>query len=293
MNRIGIDLGGTKIEGILIQSNGDVIHRERIRTESQQGYESIVQKIVTLIESIKEKSNDDVTVGVCTPGSISSVTGLLRNSNTVCLNGKPVKTDLESSLGTTVHMDNDANCFTLAESIQGAGKGFNTVFGVIMGTGVGGGIVRMRNLVQGASKIAGEWGHHKIRTDGPTCYCGHPGCVETAISGPALEREWKSRTGMDINLEDILTHTVHPAFDTWKQDFLTSFGRALSNVVNILDPDVIVLGGGVSNIPFLYTDGQDTVHRFIFSDHPSTPILHNKLGDSAGVYGAAYLGEWL
>jgi len=292
MKRIGIDLGGSKIEGVLISGNGEILSRKRIPTIRSEGYEAILNRIVSLVRELIDNGSVDYTIGICTPGTISPKSGMIKNSNTACLIGKPFQQDLEDKLDHTILMDNDANCFALAEAILGAGQGFNTVFGVIMGTGVGGGIVINKQVHRGAGLIAGEWGHHKIDPNGPKCYCGNRGCVETFISGPALEHQWTSITGKSLTLEKIVNEKDIPGYNEWKEEFLTHFGLALSNVINILDPDVVVLGGGVSNISFLYSDGLRYVEKYSFSDYPNTPIVQNKLGDSAGVIGAAYLGEW-
>jgi fructokinase len=206
----------------------------------------------------------------------------------------PLKNDIEKALGSQIVMENDANCFALAESLLGSAKGYDVVFGVIMGTGVGGGIVINGTLHKGRTNIAGEWGHHTLHPNGNECYCGKRGCVETYISGPALERRWYERSGQKTSLQTI-TQTVYelPAhkvwFKLWKEEFLENFGMALANVIDILDPDVIVLGGGASNIPFLYDEGKEAVYDKVFSDSVDTPILKNSLGDSAGVFGACMI----
>jgi fructokinase len=210
---------------------------------------------------------------------------VLKNSNTQCLIGKPIKKDIESIVGKEIKIDNDANCFSQAEAILGAGKGYNVVFGVIMGTGVGGGIVINGNVHKGHQSIAGEWGHSILHHGGHLCYCGKRGCVETYLSGPALEKSYTEFTGKKKPLKEI---SANP-HEEWKLVFLDNFGMALSNVINILDPDVIILGGGVSNIDFLYTEGVSTVEKFCFNTSLKTPIVKNKLGDSAGVFGAALL----
>jgi len=184
-------------------------------------------------------------------------------------------------------MENDANCFTLAESVLGSAKGYDVVFGVIMGTGVGGGIVINETLHKGRTNIAGEWGHHTLHPNGNECYCGKQGCVETYISGPALEKRWLEITGKKESLQSIVPMVSTSA--QWEEEFLENFGISLANVIDILDPDVIVLGGGVSNIPFLYDEGKEAVYDKVFSDSVDTPILKNSLGDSAGVFGACMI----
>lgn len=288
MYKIGIDLGGTKIEGICLDDANSVIQRRRIPTNQQNGYQYIVGSIVSLIHDIS-KDIDDYSVGVCTPGAISKKTGLIKNSNTQCLIGMPLKEDLEKSLGKKITIENDANCFAMAESKMGAGVGFDVVFGVIMGTGVGGGIIFDGKIHHGRTNIAGEWGHHILHQNGNSCYCGKRGCVETYISGPALEKRWAELTGQTSSLPDIVKNLDSNGAQIWKQEFLNNFGVALANVIDILDPDVIVLGGGLSNIDFLYTQGRQSVYENVFSDLIDTPILKNKLGDSAGVFGAALL----
>jgi len=290
MNRIGIDLGGTKIEGILLDENGSTVERKRIPTNRKDGYSSIVERIVQLIEELENISSGNTSIGVCTPGAISPVTGMLKNSNTICLIGKSLKEDIEKAIGKKIKMENDANCFTLAEAEIGVAKNYNVVFGVIMGTGVGGGIYINDKIHNGRMAIAGEWGHHTLYPSGNECYCGNMGCVETYISGPALERRWKELYGERLPLEQIVNHhTSSKYFKQWKYELINNFGIALANVIDILDPDAIVLGGGVSNIDFLYNEGLRAVHTYVFSENVDTPILKNKLGDSAGVFGAAYL----
>ena len=286
MYKVGIDLGGTKIEGICIDQNNSVIQRKRIPTNQQKGYSHIVDSIVSLVRDIT-KEIGDYSIGICTPGAISKKTGLIKNSNTQCLIGKPLREDLEKSLGRKIKMENDANCFAMAEAVLGSGIGYPMVFGVIMGTGVGGGIVIDGKIHHGRTNIAGEWGHHILHQNGNQCYCGKRGCVETYISGPALEKRWTDITGRKEPLSEIIDNSELNL--QWKQEFLDNFGISLANVIDILDPDVIVLGGGLSNIDFLYSEGQKSVYRNVFSDIVDTPIIRNKLGDSAGVFGAALL----
>ena len=295
MNRIGIDLGGTKIEGILLDKSGNILDRKRIPTNRDNGYEYIVDAIVNLITDLQVISKTYTKVGICTPGTISPNTGKIKNSNTVCLIGKPFKEDIESKINCKIRMDNDANCFAIAEAVLGAVKEYNVVFGVIIGTGVGGGIVINRKVHHGRMSIAGEWGHHTLYPGGNPCYCGRKGCVETYISGPSLEKRWTELTGETQSLRDIIAEAgqlskyKEKLYLKWKQELIRNFGIALANVIDILDPDAIVLGGGVSNIPFLYDEGIKSIYSNVFSDEVDTPILKNKLGDSAGVFGAAYL----
>jgi len=289
VNKIGIDLGGTKIEGILLDDSFNVVERTRIPTQQEKGYKSIINSIVSLVEELKIKASDNVTIGVSAPGAISKKSGLIKNSNTQCLIGMPLKEDLKQALDQEIAIDNDANCFALAEATLGAAKNHNVVFGVIMGTGVGGGIVINGKVHKGRTNIAGEWGHHTLRVNGNKCYCGKLGCVETYISGPALEKRWTELTGKTESLPSIIHNLDTEKGQQWKKEFLENFGIGLANVIDILDPDVIVLGGGISNISFLYDEGRDAVYDKVFSDLVETPILKNQLGDSAGVFGASLL----
>ena len=289
MNRIGIDLGGTKIEGILTDENYKIITRKRIPTNQDEGYNSILESIKNLILELVQESNEKVSVGVCTPGALSLGTGLIKNSNTQCLIGKDFQNDLKNILHYNVSIENDANCFALAEAKLGAGKNSNLVFGVIMGTGVGGGIIIDGKIHHGRTNIAGEWGHHCLHPEGNICYCGNKGCVETYISGPALEKKWSQLTSQNQSLPEIIKNLDNPNFLNWKKSFLDDFGLSLANVIDILDPDVVVLGGGVSNIDFLYSEGKNSIYEKVFSDIVDTPIVKNQLGDSAGVFGACML----
>jgi len=291
VHKIGIDLGGTKIEGILVDEKFDLIERKRIETHQENGYDSIVKSITSLVNELKSKTNVDTSVGVCTPGISDTNSGLIKNSNTQCLIGMPLKTDIEKKLGYKIFMENDANCFALAESSLGAGKGYNVVFGVILGTGVGGGIVINGSLHKGRANIAGEWGHHTLHPNGRQCYCGQQGCVETYISGPALENDWSVLTGKKESLQTITQNHSDEKKEEWKRNFLENFGIGIANIIDILDPDAIILGGGVSNIPFLYDEGKKMVFDKVFSDSVDTPILKNQLGDSAGVFGACLLDD--
>ena len=289
MNRIGIDLGGTKIEGILTDENYETITRKRIPTNQDEGYISILESIKNLILELVQESNDKVSIGVCTPGALSLSSGLIKNSNTQCLIGKDLQNDLKNILHYNVSIENDANCFALAEAKLGAGKNSNLVFGVIMGTGVGGGIIIDGKIHHGRTNIAGEWGHHCLHPEGNICYCGNKGCVETYISGPALEKKWSNLTNQNQLLPEIIKSSDNPNFLNWKRSFLDDFGLSLANVIDILDPDMIILGGGVSNIDFLYDEGKNSIYEKVFSDIVDTPITKNELGDSAGVFGACML----
>ena len=287
MYKLGVDLGGTKIEAILLDENFNVIKRKRILTP-QNNYKNILDSISSLVMEISENVSD-YSLGICTPGAISKQTGLIKNSNTQCLIGKSLKEDLENKLDRKISMENDANCFALAEATLGIAADFDLVFGVILGTGVGGGIVINKKLYPGRTNIGGEWGHHTLHRNGNLCYCGKTGCVETYISGPSLENHWTQLTGKSQHLPEILTDIDNEYWEKWKIEFLENFGYGLANVIDILDPDAIILGGGLSNIDFLYTEGVESIYSKVFSDVIETPILKNKLGDSSGVFGAALL----
>ena len=285
--KVGVDLGGTKIESVLLDDCFDVLKRKRIPTP-QNNYLQILNSITSLVLDISENVSD-FSLGICTPGAISKQTGLIKNSNTQCLIGKPLKEDLENQIGKKISMENDANCFAMAEATLGVAREYDVVLGIILGTGVGGGIVIDKKLHSGRTNIAGEWGHHTLHRDGNLCYCGKTGCVETYISGPSLENQWTKLTGKSQHLPEILSNIDNEIGKKWKDDFLENFGYGLANVIDILDPDAIVLGGGLSNIDFLYLEGKESVYDKVFSDLVDTPILKNKLGDSAGVFGACML----
>ena len=287
MYKLGVDLGGTKIEAILLDESLNVIERKRISTP-QNDYQQILNSISSLVLEIS-KNISDFSLGICTPGAISKQTGLIKNSNTQCLIGKSLKEDLENKLGKKISIENDANCFAMAEATLGAAINYDLVFGVIIGTGVGGGIVIDKKLYPGRTNIGGEWGHHTLHRNGNLCYCGKTGCVETYISGPSLENQWTELTGQSLSLPQILSNIDNEIGIKWKDEFIENFGFGLANVIDILDPDAIVLGGGLSNIDFLYTEGKESVYNKVFSDLVDTPILKNKLGDSAGVFGACML----
>ncbi|MFZ9614663.1 MAG: ROK family protein, partial [Candidatus Methylopumilus sp.] len=254
---IGIDLGGTKIEVAVLDSQEKILFRERLLTEAHLGSEHIFNQIHLLytkaVVSIQNKTH---TLGLGTPGSISKKTHLLKNSNTLCLNGLPLQSLLEDKLVHDIVIENDANCFALAEALMGAGKGYPSVFGVIMGTGCGGGIVFDGKIRQGPQNIAGEWGHMVIDPQGSPCYCGANGCVESFISGGGLERRIQDKTGSTLSAMDFFnTPLKNESLKKIKQDFYARFGQALANLINILDPDIVVLGGGLSNEQSLYKEG--------------------------------------
>ncbi len=296
----GIDLGGTKIEGIVLVENHngfDVIERLRVPTEQQNGYEHILAQIKKLVSELKNKGGVTISkLGIGTPGTLDPTTNTLKNSNTVCLNGKSIKTDLEKLLGFQVEIANDANCFALAEATMGsvpeAVPDANVVFGVIMGTGVGGGVVVNGRSIHGKHGIGGEWGHNFLDPSGGECYCGRKGCVETIISGTGLERYYESRSGNRKNLKAIM-EAYQKGNDEYAEQtverLLDFFGKGIASIINILDPQAIVLGGGVGNIDLLYTEGVERVRKYIFNSTLETSFLKPKLGDSAGVFGAAML----
>jgi|TARA_B110000116_G_scaffold249381_1_gene243063 fructokinase len=290
-NKLGIDLGGTKIEAVVINDAFQVIERKRVATNRDEGYDAILKRIVDLANELMKIGNVNGSVGICTPGAIDFKTGTLKNSNTVCLIDKPLKSDLESALALPILMENDANCFALAESILGVAKDYKLVFGVVLGTGCGGGVVVNKNIHRGANHISGEWGHHVLYPNGRDCYCGNKGCTESYISGTALEKEWKALTGEFKCVTDIIDNKDYLKHPEWKENFINNFGAALANVIDIVDPNAIVLGGGLSKIDLLYSEGKDAIAKAIFSKNFVTPILKNKLGDSAGVFGAAMLGD--
>ncbi len=292
----GIDLGGTKIEGVVMSQRhpDSVIARHRIATEGWGGYEHILTRIKSLIDHLIEQTGDHPNaIGFGTPGTIDPSTGLLKNSNTLCLNQQPLANDLEKLLGVDVITANDANCFALAEYHLGAVSrdypDARVMFGVIMGTGVGGGVVVDGKIIGGHHGIGGEWGHMWLDESGEDCYCGRHGCVETIISGPALERYYFKLTGVQKKLAAILSTPEDIYSDQIKNRLIHFFGRGLGQIINVLDPDVIVLGGGLAHIDFLYKEGIESVSKNIFNPVLTTPIVPPILGDSAGVFGAALL----
>ena len=292
----GIDLGGTKIEGVVMSGNhpDSVIARHRIDTEGKGGYDHILGRIQMLINHLKDLSGDQPeAIGFGTPGTLDPATGLLKNSNTLCLNDKPLDKDLETILGVKVKVANDANCFALAEYNLGViAQNFpeaKVVFGVIMGTGVGGGVVVDGKIIGGRHGIGGEWGHMFLDDSGYDCYCGRHGCVETIISGTALERYYFEKTGIHKKLSEILSLIDDDSSAEVKRRLIHFYGKGLGQIINVLDPDVIVVGGGLGKIDFLYTDGVQSITRNIFNPVLTTPIVAPILGDSAGVFGAAML----
>lgn len=283
--RIGVDLGGTKIEVIALDGSREAF-RKRIATP-RHDYEKTIEAVCGLVRDAGEGS-----VGIGIPGAMSAASGLVKNANSTWLIGKPLKRDLEQALGREVRIENDANCFALSEAVDGAGKGAEVVFGVILGTGVGGGIVVDGKVLVGKNAIAGEWGHNPLPRPGPddlpapACYCGRTGCVETYLSGPALERDYEARTGRRLPAQEIVA-LESTAFSLYCE----RLARGLASVINVLDPDVIVLGGGMSNAARLYTEVPRLWGPHVFSDRVATRLERNVHGDSSGVRGAAWLWD--
>ena len=291
---IGIDLGGTKIESVVLDSDSNVQFRQRILTESQNGHEHVLNQIQNIylqaLDNIKGKRH---SLGIGTPGSLSKSSGLLRNSTIACQNGLPLYELIKKKLNRSFSIENDANCFALAESHLGAGKNYSLVFGVIMGTGCGGGFVHNGKLRRGPQRLSGEWGHSVINPNGPKCFCGKNGCVSNYISGTGLEEMIYNKLKIDISSEKFLSQKIYSEKEEGiLNNFYSYYGLALANVINTIDPDVIILGGGLSNNQNLYTQGRSMVYKNVFCDEPDTPILQNMLGDSAGVIGAALIGKY-
>ena len=298
-NLWGIDLGGTKVEGVILRSAGDpeVLWRDRLPTGAEQGYDHITGQIAKLVDLMRSVSGHlPEHIGMATPGIRDPRTGTMKNCNSTALNGRTLQEDLENALGTRFLLANDANCFALAEARMGVVRerfpDARVVFGVIMGTGVGGGVVVDGKVINGLNGNGGEWGHNFLDASGLPCYCGKSGCVEQVLSGPALQHYYAGLTGTNKTMKEIhaafLSGTDAAAAATMER--LTSlFAKAISVVINILDPDVIVVGGGVGNIDELYTDGRDGILQHMFNNRLDTPIVKPMLGDSAGVFGAAYL----
>ncbi|HTY04280.1 MAG TPA: ROK family protein [Rhodocyclaceae bacterium] len=290
--RLGVDLGGTKTEIIALDDDGGELLRRRVATP-RGDYAATVATIATLVRDVENELGRAGTVGIGIPGAESRVTGLIKNANSTWLIGKPFRRDLEAALRREVRIENDANCFALSEATDGAAAGAEIVFGVILGTGVGGGIVVRGRVLVGANAIAGEWGHNPMpdEADRPDCYCGRPGCIETYLSGPGLERDARVSLGGTPCAEDVVAEAA--AGDAASEAVVARYERrlakALALVVNIVDPDVVVLGGGLSNIDRLYDNVPKLWHAHVFSDHVATRLLKNRHGDSSGVRGAAWL----
>jgi len=296
--RIGVDLGGSKIEVLALDQRGTELLRRRIATP-RGDYVATVAAVVGLVTDLEQQLGGQGTVGVGTPGAISPVSDRIKNANSVCLNGRPLRDDLQTALRRPVRIANDADCFALSEASDGAAAGAASVFGVIVGTGTGGGIVLGGELLGGPNAIAGEWGHNPLpwpRDDehpGAMCYCGRQGCIETWLSGPALEREYRHDTGIERTAVAIAQRDRdgEPAAVAVLDRYSDRMARALATVINILDPECIVLGGGVGNIERLYHDVPRRWGRYVFSDRVDTRLLQPRFGDSSGVRGAARLWD--
>ncbi|MGH8714468.1 MAG: ROK family protein [Casimicrobiaceae bacterium] len=298
MIRLGVDLGGSKIEIVALAPDGRELFRRRAPTP-QDGYVAVLDAIAALVGAAESALGAKASVGVGTPGSVSRATGLLRGSNSTCLNGKPIAADLAARLGREVRISNDANCFALSEATDGAAAGAVTVFGVILGTGVGAGIAVRGRALTGPNAIAGEWGHNPMpwpeggERPGPPCFCGLTGCIETFLSGPGLEREHRQSGGETLAARDICAgaDAGDAACEASLQRYEQRLARALAHVINILDPDVIVLGGGLSNMRRLYNRVPRLWCDWVFSDRVDTRLVAHRHGDSSGVRGAAWLWD--
>jgi len=294
--RIGVDLGGTKIEFVALDPEGEELHRHRIATP-RFDYEGTVRSVAEAVEGIEEKLGRRATVGVGIPGTISTKTGLVKNANSTWLNGKPFDKDLSGALGREVRCANDANCLAVSEATDGASAGKHVVFAVILGTGCGGGIAVDGRVHGGLNGVAGEWGHNTLpwmrpeEFPGPACYCGKNGCVETWISGTGLEADYERATSVALKGREIMARSSagEPAALTALERFEDRLTRSLAQVINLLDPDVIVLGGGASKIPRLYQSVPARLKEYVFGKEADTPILPAKHGDASGVRGAAWL----
>jgi len=290
--RLGIDLGGSKIEIIALDASGAELLRRRVATP-QGDYAATLRAVADLVQGVEAELRQSGTIGIGTPGAISRATGLLKNSNSVCLNGQPILRDLEQLLGRSIRMQNDANCFALSEAVDGAADGARVVFGVILGTGVGGGIVVDGQVLTGANAIAGEWGHNPLpwpqadELPGAKCYCGKSGCIETWLSGPGLVLHH----GQNLDAPQIVERAAagDAACERTLAQYEDRLARGLAQVINVLDPDAIVLGGGMSNIARLYENVPRLWGRYVFSDRVDTRLVKNRHGDSSGVRGAAWL----
>jgi predicted NBD/HSP70 family sugar kinase len=292
----GIDLGGTKIEGVIMDSTrpGEALYRLRRETGATLGYEHILSQIEGVIADLEAASgfSRPSKFGIGTPGAIEPSTGLLKNSNTTCLNGRPIAQDLERLAGIQIFMANDANCFALAEAVIGAGAGASVVFGVILGTGAGGGVVVNGRVLPGFHGIAGEWGHNPLRGEAHPCYCGRSGCIEGVLAGPSLERFYREQGGEAVRLPEISRRAQagEPLALQTLERLREKFAESIAAVINILDPDAIIIGGGVGNMALLYEDEtRQAVLKHVFNKELRTRILKPTLGDSAGVFGAALL----
>ncbi|MGA3305316.1 MAG: ROK family protein [Stellaceae bacterium] len=294
--RIGIDIGGTKIEAAVLRPDGGIAIRKRVATPGQD-YGAVIQAIRDLVLEVEREIGGQASIGISMPGTLSAATGLVKNSNSTCLNGRPFDRDLSAALGRSLRFANDANCFVLSEATDGAGKGLDTVFGVILGTGVGGGIAVHGRILTGPNGIAGEWGHNPLpwsrdaERPGPLCYCGKQGCIESFLSGPSLARDHREQTGEEFDANQIAERAAQgdKISEATMQRYEERLARALASAINLLDPDVIVLGGGVGRIERLYRNPPKLWGRYVFSDTVTTRLLPPQWGDSSGVRGAAWL----
>lgn len=291
--RIGIDLGGTKIAGIVLDDAGRACVARRVPTPIGDGYLAVVAAICALVHALEAEVGATCSVGLGAPGQVSRRTGRIKNSNAVCLNQQPLHEDVRRLLGRDVRLANDANCFTLSEAVDGAASGLRLVVGLILGTGVGGGIAINGRVHGGLNGIAGEWGHACLEPEGDACYCGRRGCVETVLSGPGLLRRYRQAGGTRAQDAAEVARLAACGEDDDAAAavgaYHEAFGRALAVVINILDPDAVVLGGGLSNMPSLYTDGVAALRRHVLNDGLVTPVLQHHHGDASGVRGAAML----
>jgi len=293
----GIDLGGTKIECAVLDESLNTIIRRRVPTEAHKGYPHILSQIKKLVDEVTKETHDGPrSIGFATPGVLEPETKLMKNCNTVCMNGMPMKDDLEKILKLPAKLANDANCFALAEKLMGTGKNYpdaEVIFGVIMGTGVGGGLIVNKKIIAGRHGLGGEWGHNILEENGDPCYCGKRGCVEKVISGPGLQTYYARLSGKSLTLKEILQKHLDGSDEHASatiERLLENYGKALSVLVNIIDPDLFIIGGGVGNIDLLYTEGYQRIKKYVFNNGKlTTPICKPVLGDSAGVFGAALL----
>ncbi|HEY2538542.1 MAG TPA: ROK family protein [Stellaceae bacterium] len=294
--RIGIDLGGTKIEGAALDTGGAVRVRRRVPTPAGD-YRGTIAAIVSTVAAIEQEIGGPATVGIAMPGAISPATGLVKNANSTCLNSRPLQQDLETALARPVRLANDANCFALSEAIDGAGAGHDCVFGVILGTGVGGGIAIGGRILAGANVIAGEWGHNPLpwpqpdELPGAECYCGRTGCLETFLSGPGMSADHRGHAREDLDPAEIVRAAQARNNDAGASlaRYVDRLARGLAMVINLIDPDAIVLGGGLSAIAALYREVPQRWGRYVFSDRVETRLLAPRHGDASGVRGAAWL----
>lgn len=294
--RIGIDLGGTKIEGVALHPDGSIVARRRLPTP-QGDYDGTVRAIADIVGYLEREADSRGSVGIGMPGIISPATGVVKNANSVCLIGRPLDHDLENALSRPVRIENDANCFALSEASDGSAAGRPCVFGVILGTGTGGGVVIGGRILRGRNAIGGEWGHNSLpwpdsgERPGDPCYCGRTGCIETFLSGPGLAKDYERATGRPAEGVTVVDRAqAGEALAVAALDrYVSRLARALASIINVLDPDAIVLGGGVSGIERLYTDVPREWAKYVFSDRVETELLPPKFGDASGVRGAAWL----